>query len=687
MFNEAVISPWARTMNASTQPKIKFSDESTGHTADRTNIHLTYEEFEEHIRKLLAADEWSSQRIANLISALHGWMHALDRKPSDVIGDEWRQDFVRSFRRYEDEIATRLATRTQKDRQEQVQKLKQLYDALSIQDLLPPVFGDALAYAVDRSGGKLAQIGRLSGIFPQVLGQWMHGKRMPQHQTSLARIPGLESALGLPPGCLSNRLPPRRRERYERRRVEPSDSSAKAKKIGNNVCSMLRPTLRLKYQWEEMIRFKTDVTRDGAAARNTWRLKSVESSGFRIGWAHMCDGSVCATAGVHWQIFGPFLGFITTHSVRGRTVEIAHADSLAWLTSTIHIKSYVQFLRARAGNMTHNGVITLLNNIRSHLRPVTGFLWLHHELLDDLCAAGDSHAVGIASRADREVAWQAYCADAHRELLKLEKSLAAQAPVRCMRNPARRIESILGDEFPLKRLVKLVIDLEQDEPPQSHQRDYAAWIRDVLLCKMLISNPLRAAQFSIMRFRGNRPNLYQTVDGGWRIRFDPSDFKNQKGAAFEEYDTSVEQSVWPWIHRYLSEARPHLFGTDADYLFLPSVEGPKRGAGYAALDIDESGNWIGDGLTKRVKVVTARYTPEGVGFGTHAFRHIIATDHLKRHPQDYMTVAQLLHDKLATVMKAYAHLKVDDGLRTLHAGVAQAMHELNAASRQVSYRP
>jgi hypothetical protein len=44
-----------------------------------------------------------------------------------------------------------------------------------------------------------------------------------------------------------------------------------------------------------------------------------------------------------------------------------------------------------------------------------------------------------------------------------------------------------------------------------------------------------------------------------------------------------------------------------------------------------------------------------------------------------MTVAQLLHDKLETVIKAYAHLKVDDDLRTLHAGVAQAMRELQGA--------
>ncbi|WP_420984112.1 hypothetical protein ACOIY0_33540, partial [Burkholderia contaminans] len=108
--------------------------------------------------------------------------------------------------------------------------------------------------------------------------------------------------------------------------------------------------------------------------------------------------ATCATAGVHWSVFAPFLGFITTHSVRGHTVPLEHADTLAWLTSTVHIKSFVQFLRIRSNNVTHHGVITLLSNARSHLRPSTGFLWLHSELLDDLCLAGDTRAHDIAVR-------------------------------------------------------------------------------------------------------------------------------------------------------------------------------------------------------------------------------------------------------------------------------------------------
>lgn len=685
MLNEPVISQATLPVNASIQHDAGAHPIAPSGSIAQGHAKLTYQELEQHIRKHLTADGWGGQRVANFVSAMHGWMQVFQRRPDDIVGEELGCSFAKSFRRFEDEMAPRLAPRTQKDRQEQIRKLKQLYDALSINDLLPPVFGDALAYAIDRSGETLAQIGRQSCILPQVLGQWVQGKGTPQHQTSYARIPGLESALGLPPDCLANRLPPRRRARYERRKNElmdaSTDTSAKSKRAAKVACPMLRPTARLMSQWEELIRFKSDVTRYGATKRNTWRLKSVEDTGFRIGWANMCDGTVCATAGLQWSFFAPFLGFITTHTVRGRTVLSEHADSLAWLTSTGHMKSYVQFLRTRAGNVTHHGVITLLNNARSHLRPETGFLWHRPEFVDDLCAAGDARALTIATQLNRETAWRSYCAEAHRELLNLEKSLAAHSPVRYARKRSQRVATILGDEFPLKRLVKMVRDLEADEPPQTHERDYTVWIRDVLLCKMLISNPLRVSQFSIMRFRGSRPNLYQTADGSWRLRFDPSDFKNEKGAAFEEYDAAVEPTVWPWIRRYRSEARPSLVNAETDFLFLPRVEGPNRGAGYAALDIELAGNWISDCLAKRVIVVTARYMPEGDGFGPHTFRHIIATDHLKRHPQDYLTVAQLLHDTLETVMENYAHLKVDDGLRVLHAGVAQAMRELGESHK------
>lgn len=69
----------------------------------------------------------------------------------------------------------------------------------------------------------------------------------------------------------------------------------------------------------------------------------------------------------------------------------------------------------------------------------------------------------------------------------------------------------------------------------------------------------------------------------------------------------------------------------------------------------------------------------------HAFRYVIATDHLGRDPGDYLTVATLLHDKQATVLKSYGHLRVDDGLRVLFSGIREASAQLAHSARRRSF--
>ncbi|RWA51426.1 hypothetical protein AU476_22535 [Cupriavidus sp. UYMSc13B] len=273
---------------------------------------------------------------------------------------------------------------------------------------------------------------------------------------------------------------------------------------------------------------------------------------------------------------------------RKRSVEGKFVDTLAWLAVTAEVKAYVQKLRLNAGNMTHHGVITFIASVRSHLRRQTGFLWLRPEFADDLAAAGVPFAIPIAAASPdvKREQWQLHCESAYKDLLALDKSLGSNGPVRCSRKPDARVERLLGDPFPLKALVRGIYALEADAPPQAHHRDYVAWIRDVLMLKMLVSNPLRIAQYAAMRFRGPESNLRRTPNGQWRMQFEPDAFKNEKGAAREKYDVAVEASVTPWLNRYLSESRPHLIGAESDYLFLPAVEGPNRGAAYEKLGLE-----------------------------------------------------------------------------------------------------
>jgi len=70
---------------------------------------------------------------------------------------------------------------------------------------------------------------------------------------------------------------------------------------------------------------------------------------------------------------------------------------------------------------------------------------------------------------------------------------------------------------------------------------------------------------------------------------------------------------------------------------------------------------------QHVAKLTKRFIPECPGFGTHAFRHLVATDYPRKSPNDFLTVAVLLHDRLETVLAAYAHLREDESFARYEA--------------------
>jgi integrase len=56
--------------------------------------------------------------------------------------------------------------------------------------------------------------------------------------------------------------------------------------------------------------------------------------------------------------------------------------------------------------------------------------------------------------------------------------------------------------------------------------------------------------------------------------------------------------------------------------------------------------------------MTELYVPGESGFGPHAFRHLIATDIIKKDPRlGFFLASVALHDKLETVEEEYIHLK------------------------------
>ena len=366
----------------------------------------------------------------------------------------------------------------------------------------------------------------------------------------------------------------------------------------------------------------------------------------------------------------------------GRGLLVGCADTLAWLTDPEALKDYAKWLERRSGNTFHNGIHVFLQTVESHLRPKTGFVWLRPDLAETVDPGHHEHWNRQSPGWQDVEGWRARCEATRAALRKYRQFRAGKKPIGKSRNPVERVAVVLNDEFPLKKLVEFVNTLERSMPPPAHHRDYCAWIRDVVLCKLLVSNPLRIGQYAAMTFRADGSgHLVRVGPGRYRLNFEPSDFKNEKGAATHTYSVAVDDSVAPWIDRYLTEARPYLVGADeTNRFFLPAAKGPQKTPQFLHDEgLSQEVGYKADGLSCRVKKLTSLYIDACPGFGPHSFRHVIATDHLRRNPGDYLTVATLLHDKLETVLKNYSHLKVQDGLRHLSSGIQLAQEQLAAA--------
>lgn len=648
---------------------------------------LTYTQLLDHGCRLLESEGVPSQQVRNLASALRLWIRTHGYVTNKVVSVEFGCDFDKFFTRFTDAIAEHLAPRTQRDRQEQVLRWRRIAAALQQHDNLPTKFSEALEHCLRASPLSRRQIARDSGTSTNTMKYWAGGAGQPRGE-AIHVVARLEETLELPKGTLVSRLPLARRTRYSRGNVQRDRTTSFTKlrkaQMASHPNYSMRFTPRLTQQWQDLMRLKTDSMRDGARARNTWRLKPIEKVSISVKPSMVIDGQVCTTASVHWGNWSSYLGWLKLDAPDGGGIAPEAADTLAWLADPEFVIRYLRWKMRRSNNKFHNGINVFLQLVESYLRPETGYLWLWPPLRKTvpelaLLSAG-THELGIS---DRD-AWREHCTLARTKLRHFRVRAEDTMGIRVSRDPTERAAIVLHDEFPLKRLVEFVEMLERSAPPAAHNRDYCAWIRDVTLCKMMTSNPLRVGQYAAMTFRADgMGNLVCMGSGRYRLHFGPDAFKNEKGAASGPYDVEVDPTIGPWIHRYLTEARPHLvFADKTERFFLAAAKGHRKVKDFLVQQgMEEDKGWTGAGILDRIKHLTHVYIDECPGFGPHSFRHVIATDHLRRHPGDYLMVATLLHDKLETVLKNYAHLRVGDGLRILSAGIKEASEQLAAARK------
>ena len=78
-------------------------------------------------------------------------------------------------------------------------------------------------------------------------------------------------------------------------------------------------------------------------------------------------------------------------------------------------------------------------------------------------------------------------------------------------------------------------------------------------------------------------------------------------------------------------------------------------------------------MSSHIQKLTKRHVVGSPGFGPHALRHLVATDWLRKNPDDFLTVAELLGDRLQTVLDNYAHLKRDGSFSRYEARIEELL--------------
>ncbi|KGW85339.1 hypothetical protein [Burkholderia pseudomallei] len=623
-------------------------------TVDELRASLTKRQRE------LGKTEQQSKNMMSALSQFQKFSKATDESYADEI-------FGTSFDNQLNEhilamSANGYSQQSVRDRLSLLLKIKEHFQELLANSEMPTSFADCLKWAMRRKGVGLCEVVRYVDIDKCTLGHWVRRRVHPSPRLRPAIIE-LEKYLQLEPGSLISRSGVDLRETLKKVRTETKLTAYSARVIEakENPYALNDPHEGLRKEWADYVRHKTAAVLPLGEKRNSsWRIKPHSRVTRRLDWAGKTLGEkgYCVTAFIAWQFLCDIFGFISRPDLAGSLAVPAETLSLAWLSDSERVLACIQYQYDRSGAYTR-GTYTLISYTVQMLRPVTGYLWQKVDFADKLpeevhAAMGYDRTMSLDER--RHV-WQRWCESNRQRLYEIYKQLKEQNLIKKGRNPEDVIRNILDKRRPIEAIIEMVGRMKEALPSLNKRLQRLAFERDILFIQMLMANPLRIHNYSIMTWRSdNSGNLYQTEDGAWRIRFSPEDFKNQKGAAKNPYDVGVSKHLWKDIEHYLKEIRPHLQGAnECDFVFRQSKANSPIG------EIQKAMAWATNYMSLRVLYLTRTFIPNSQGFGPHAFRHIIATDYLKNHPHQYMSVAFILHDTLRTVMSEYAHVSTGHG--------------------------
>lgn len=611
-------------------------------------VNLTYDELDDLLQAEILGVQAGNQappanalqQLRNFRTSLNGFLASVGKTTASRVGNELTSGFDGALNGYLDVLD--VAATTKRDRRSHLKRYRALYQAQRANNEKSrpkrvTTLSETLRAAIARTDMAPKTFARKVGVSVSAVQRYLAGA-LPNRRG----IPGLrrmEVELGLERDSLISLV---KFDEVANEAGKARDSEFSQRLAERTADRYFLPLDYLgpafKQEWRELLAYKTSISPElERSAKGVWRCIPAATTTIDSAWV-MVGNAVCPAAEMVLDRMRALFGFLVRpiesggHGMFSGTVQ-----TLAWLAVPSATNGYLEFLTQRSAGLVHLGQANFARFVASMVRPETGYL----RQCPELRFALPSHI-----QPPTEDGWQRLCDEAYkhaRQWIQRAKDMS--------REPDAPIAALLALDAPLKPVLEAIerINLRAAAAP-SGGISQARHKRDALLFAFVISNPLRLRTLQSLTWSPDNTGAVYKTTTGWRVRLTRAMLKNGHGKAGKRYDVAVAPWVGEMLEAYVEEYRTTILGaSESAYLFVNNRYGRM---------------W--SEMSRHVRRLTEQHVKGTTGFSLHAFRHLVATDLLKRHPNSFITAAELLNDSLETVMRCYAHLKRDDSFAIHH---------------------
>lgn len=623
-------------------------------------MNVTYAQLVVAHQNRLASERTSvsQQMLRNHSSVLNTFITFIGKTTDSHVGPELLEDFQLRAHEYVNKFCP-TNKKTAADKLSILRSWKLTAESLNRkrgQKRLPLTSATATQFqielqtAIESSSKTMDELAENAGIHVCTLHRWING-RPPRDKLSLSSVRRLERELSLKRGHLETLMPkPQRLPEV----VQKNDAYSKRHSV-NQRDRYFVPYAELsesfQKEWFDFLNYKTiecpiGLTRSKKGRWATLPLDMVKPEIGKDLWIRPNPNEAAATAQRAFSAFRGYFGFLRWApspdgdlARGGLGLPSSDVQTMAMFALPEYVQAFFQFMKARSGGIAHTGHAVLAGLISTLVHPEYGYLHQQPAFLDKV----EKYAKGRT--------WKELCA----ETMVVCESWQEASAGNKSRDPEAPIRELLRLKDPLTPLVRAIYELDAAaEKMAAGSVGQARLKRDAMLLALAIANPLRERTLTIAKYipadsdSDLENNLYKDDDARWWLIFSKEHFKNRSSKP-EDYAAPLTKKINARLEEYLAKYRPVLVRgyPSCPWLFPSSSEG------------DNFTN-----LGSVINRIAQRFIPEVKRMRSHAIRHIVATDYLRKNPGEYAYVAELLHDNYETVLSTYAHCKKEDAFKS-----------------------